>query len=228
MSIFNNTEDFSSITEQIENANINGMRIEYDGPIIWRSYFRAPLKTLKAIDKVRSFADDYSFQKNEDDNWDLFHKGDNTKERPDLGLFERFDVVFLPLLKLKHLSIIKNYLVDNQIVNSRVLPFSDASISIDNLETKNGWHTFHPKKYYGKNCVIIDLHTNALLQMDIPLESKLSERQLQLMVYKDGLMLNYRDCYKERYLTDSDNIIKLSNIDKVSVNSLVLVEYEKR
>ena len=29
MSIFNNTEDFSSITEQIENANINGMRADF-------------------------------------------------------------------------------------------------------------------------------------------------------------------------------------------------------
>lgn len=228
MSIFNNTKDFSSITEQIENANINGMRIEYDGPIIWRSYFRAPLKTLKAIDKVRAFADDCSFQKNEDGKWDIFHNGDTMKERPDLGLFERFDVVFIPLLKLKHLSIIKNYLVDNQIVNTKVLPFSDSSISIDNLETKNGWHTFHPKNYYGKNCVIIDIHTNALLQMDIPLESKLSERELRLMVYKDGLKLYYQGRYKECYLTDFDNIIKLASIDKVSVNSLVLVEYEKR
>ena len=228
MSIFNNTEDFSSITEQIENANINGMRIEYDGPIIWRSYFRAPLKTLKAIDKVRLFADGCSFQKNEDGNWDIFHNGDNLKELPDLGLFERLDVVFFPLLKLKHLSIKKDYLVDSQVVSSSNLLFSDSSILRCDKETKDGWHTFHPKKYYGKNCVIIDLHTNALLQMDIPLESKLSERELQLMVYKDGLMLNYRDRYKERSLTDSDNIIKLSDIDKVSVNSLVLVEYEKR
>lgn len=228
MSIFNSTEDFSSITEQIENANINGMRIEYDGPIIWRSYFRAPLKTLKAIDKVSSLADDCSFQKSEDGNWDIFHNGDNIKEIPDLGLFERLDVVFFPLLKLKHLSIKKDYLVDNQVVSSSNLLFSDSSILRCDKETKDGWHTFHPKKYYGKNCVVIDFHINAFLQMDIPLESKLSENKMHLVVYKDGLMLYAPKNGIECYLTDLKNIVRF-DIEKVSVNSFVLGgEYEKR
>ena len=53
MSIFNNTEkDIAQATQQIMDANVNGFRLEYTGPIVWRRYFRAPTKEFKGLDRI--------------------------------------------------------------------------------------------------------------------------------------------------------------------------------
>lgn len=231
MSIFDYNEDLDKVTQQFGDSMVNGLRLEYEGPIVWRLYFRAPIKTLsKSEELIISFAKRIEIKKDSIGNWNVFYNGEIFKDNEQLGLFDREDRLFFPLLKLKHLSLKRTPLINGERINykndiTKEIRFSDSTIKHISYHTKNGWRTFHPSMPSNKNYVYFDFTLNASLKLDIAQINDYSDEKQYFVLreYEDGYTIDYPQfdftIRKEPQLCAIENIVSINSVEGVAYHS---------
>lgn len=201
----------SQATRQIMDANANGIRLKYTGPLVWRRYFHAPSKEFKGLDRIIPVANNIAIMKGE---WgfELQLNGEKLRSIPEVGLYYYGgeDYLFIPNSEPLEINVVKSLLIDSKVVNNEITNLEQIPFEVFR-------HTHYRSKrltshcdylHTNKNFVYIDFSFNATLIKDFPRDFKWNI--FKTHVYAEGVM----ECCN---LIDNHRIVSMGCVNNIHV-----------